>query len=97
MSNEANFTKGEWKIFNERVGVVDNSDTQSFGMMMEVAYIDMYNFGEDQGKANSNLIAAAPEMYEMLEMLISMPTYDAKHFLESDDSILKLLAKARGE
>ncbi len=92
MSNEAKFTKGEWKIFNERVGVVDNSDTQSFGMMMEVAYIDMYNFGEDQGKANSNLIAAAPELYGLLE---EMADYDECQRFKKQ--INQLLAKARGE
>lgn len=85
------FTKGEWKIFNERVGVIDNSDTQSFGMMIEVAYIDMYNFGEEEGEANANLIAAAPDMYEMLEFISANPSE------VNVVQIRNLLSKARGE
>lgn len=65
------FTKGEWKLWGERIGVVDDSDTQSYGMMMEVAYVDMYNFTSEECRANTHLIAAAPEMYKMLEACLS--------------------------
>lgn len=86
---EAKFTKGEWCIFNDRVGVIDRSDSQSNGMMNEVAYVDMYNFGECEGKANANLIKAAPKMYKFLD--------DLANGRGTDYPIEKLLAEARGE
>ena len=47
----------------------------------------------DTARANANLIAAAPEMYEMLDKLLS--PYGREDV--SDEEISKLLAKARGE
>lgn len=97
MSNEAKFTKCPWlthidpELYNE---VGPQRTKQTF---VAVHANKVLGMDKEERDANTNLIAAAPEMYEMLEMLTSMPTYDAKHFLESDDSILKLLAKARGE
>lgn len=87
------FTKGNWKIFNERVGVVDESDIQSHGMMQEVAYLDMYNFGEQEGKANAQLIACAPDMYEMLESTLFNEDLSDEYY----NKIESLLKRARGE
>lgn len=46
----------------------------------------------DQSKANAHLIAAAPEMYDMLKRL-SAKQWDASE----EEEIENLLAKARGE
>ena len=89
---ETEFTKGPWKILNDRVGVIDKSGSQSFGMMQEVAYVDMYNFGKQEGKANAHLIASSPEMYEFIERLSDL---DECQMLKTE--IKHLLAKARGE
>lgn len=93
---ETKFTKGEWCIFNDRIGLIDKSDSQSHGMMNEIAYIDMCNFGDFEGEANAHLIAAAPEMYDLLERLTSHDNCkkDIIHLLGEADN---LLAKARGE
>ena len=49
-------------------------------------------------KANINLIAAAPEMYEMLREFINLVENDSSEdFLYKFNEINELLAKARGE
>jgi hypothetical protein len=47
---------------------------------------------EEECKANANLIAAAPEMYEFID-LVKMTTDNVSLYNEAD----KLLRKARGE
>lgn len=71
MNNEAKFTKGEWKVHSVgsqfSVGPLSSADDQSNGMMNVVAWIEKFDyFTEKQSECNANLIAAAPEMYEML-------------------------------
>ena len=100
--SEEKFTKGEWALFEDRVGIIDRSDSQSYGMMNEIAYIDMYDHGKEQGIANAHLIAAAPEMYAMLKKLRddidSVIVAEGHYFEDSDlDRIDQLLAEARGE
>jgi len=90
--SETKFTKGEWSAWGERVGIIDKSDSQANGMMMEVAYIEKYDF-PDEYIANANLIAAAPDMYAMLEYLRE----DYGLLTDVGKDIDKLLAKARGE
>lgn len=46
----------------------------------------------EEANANAYLIAAAPDMYEMLEMIMEV---HAEYYLRNE--IEKLLAKARGE
>ena len=100
MNNKTEFTPAPWVVWGNDIGVIDRSDSQSNGMMLQVAYSDMYNFGDDigddnaTGKANAHLIAVAPEMYDLLATI------------ENDDNqvpqwlwgkIQATLAKARGE
>ena len=58
-----NHTKGEW----ERGGqVIYKKDGKS--IIATVNYIGM----EEEGKANANLIAAAPKLYEALKELVQL-------------------------
>ena len=62
------------------------------------------NYGEDTEcicdtvyeEADAHLIAAAPEMYGMLSLLLSNSTFNVEHPAFAEE-IEKLLAKARGE
>lgn len=101
---ETKFTPAPWVVWGSDIGVVDRSDSQSNGMMLQVAYADMYNFGDDigenneTGKANAHLIAAAPEMYEMLSYFIILVEKDSSEdFLYKFNEIKELLSRARGE
>jgi hypothetical protein len=95
MSTETKFTKGEWRVRLGTVGIVDTSDTQSFGMMLEICHLDQYDFSENW-VYNAHLIAAAPKMYDLLKRLTNNDNCkkDIIHLLGEADN---LLAQARGE
>lgn len=81
------FTKGEWEFDRTIDRVVDASgDTIC-------ATGDSWNSYKNSD-ANAALIAAAPEMYEMLESIAA--SMECFHGVDTD-SIFNLLAKARGE
>ena len=93
------FTKGKW--------TVDTSYSTMLLVSVEANIIcqidcDTYNFEtsavepSDKEIANAHLIAAAPEMYRLLERLTDHKNYkkDMIHLLGEADS---LLARARGE
>jgi hypothetical protein len=88
MSTETKFTKGIWAIRGDEIGVRDLSDTQSYGMMLSICHMDSWDFKEE-GESNAQLIAAAPEMYKMLD--------DLANGRGTDYPIEQLLSKARGE
>ena len=93
----SNFTKGEWKMHKTEVylnngyvcvecekGVIHEEET--------------YRSTERESIANANLIAAAPEMYEMLEKYVKYVEYDrSEDFLCEFQNIVALLTKARGD
>lgn len=91
---ETKFTNGEWchdyegayhsvwsKEFNHPVAIVHNET-------------DVVDF--DESNANAHLIAAAPEMYEMLEYVMKCAAMQDNTLIDAS-KIRGLLAKARGE
>jgi hypothetical protein len=76
---ETKFTPGPWKaVFDDRK-----------------IYIEGIGVPTDKNeKANAHLIAAAPELYEALEALLSYKTDAPLYFQENGRAALK---KARGE
>ncbi|CAH9016161.1 putative coil containing protein [Vibrio phage 466E53-1] len=88
--SEAKFTKGPW--FYDNYMLVDGSVRVVHGNIT----ITYHGAANDQDIANANLIAAAPEMYEMLTNLAEIMR-NAKISYSTADEIDKLLAKARGE
>ena len=103
MSNETKFTAGPWSPDITRYKAGKNDDwidacwsvgSCGFSIVTEVnagPTLDM-NLGQmgETNKANAHLIAAAPEMYVMLESLAN------GEGLQPGGTIEKLLAKARG-
>jgi hypothetical protein len=91
---ETKFTKGPWsaridKDLYSEVG--RNGDPQSFISSHRNEYSGVT---KDCAVANAHLIAAAPEMYEMLAELLN----DSRLVYGDDyDAVEKLLSKARGE
>ena len=88
----ANFTKGEWVIVGDVIGVVDISDTQSYRMVNAIAYMDEWDFLEDN-KANAHLIKTSPKMYNLLHKIMIEHCNDSVLYNEIDE----LLEEARGE
>jgi len=97
---EAKFTKGPWVVHLNKVGVVDTSDTQSYGMLDVVAVVDAWDFAK-QHEHNAHLIAAAPELYEALTQLIDdLINTDEEGLFELSETVIRCrlaLSKARGE
>ena len=99
--NEAKFTKGDWVGFKDGKWssdyvndyALDGDNNPSWVQIIcdEQAVAIVPNHGRTLD-ANAHLIAAAPEMYEMLDELSIL---DDCQMLKPE--IKKLLAKARGE
>ena len=87
--SEVKFAKGKWSAHDKR------QQCNGFSIFAENQYVAFVGDSDDNTdcKANANLIAAAPEMYEMLDKLLR--PYGREDV--SDEEISKLLAKARGE
>ena len=102
--SKAKFTKGEWEAketiaYKNQIKVKDKKGKQ--GKII----------GNIRSRDNAHLIAAAPDMYEMLERFLPYSTFDIDgnetlhggefNWNEDDDPMIdelkKLLAKARGE
>ena len=95
MSTETKFTKGIWSARYDLIGVVDHSDTQSYGMMLNICSMDSWDFKEEW-ESNAQLIAAAPEMYAALNRFyLSLLKVDADS--GETKALEQLLAKAGGE
>ena len=93
--SEAKFTKGPWELSTEPVSE-HYCLTVECGKVMRVNIITRatdIKFTEGLERiANAHLIAAAPELYAMLEILSDEFCNDSMQ-----DEIELLLAKARGE
>ena len=85
------FTKGEW-VVERHVGAVYVSSER--GDVIAKKSTEYANKGfVNEVEANAHLIAAAPEMYELLSCILErFEPYD-----EASIEIKKVLAKARGE
>jgi len=96
--SETKFTKGEWfAIVDDECCFIDNCEK---GLIADLEESDAPC---DEAEANAHLIAAAPDMYAMLEGLSElMPFLDEQTHPQIECDALKydidkLLAKARGE
>lgn len=88
--SEAKFTKGEWKVSS--CGMSVNTD----GYKVARAHSGSAIPYTQPTKANAHLIAAAPEMYNLLERLSRL---DDEESIGDGNlwDIRELLSKARGE
>ena len=90
--SETKFTPGPWTYGNYTDFLeIQNTDPCN---PKEVCYIDDWT-DEQEAAANAALIAAAPEMYARLKQ--AAEDYEALGLTSNRDSVLRLLAKARGE
>ena len=88
--SKGKFTKGPWRI----------DEFRDFASIMagytEICYIDD-DLNCDKVRANARLIAAAPEMYELLELLDNYLAINGGLNDRMTTEISKLLKKVRGE
>lgn len=65
-------TKGKWSISNENIVTSDEQDICTVNIYLE-AYADVENAKQEKiCKANTTLIASAPELLEVLFELVSL-------------------------
>ena len=116
MSNEQKWTPGPWEIINDGDifaplggdsgdGVrADSSDGWQIAEVdAYIAFVDggLVELGAEPRRANARLIAAAPELFEALDGLLSeldsTPEIDLSSWGVSTAKARAALAKARGE
>ena len=104
MSLTPKFTKGPWKVYDRGRNPHDVSNPNLARFWIGAGETDFRGPGEIvpisgephlDVEANAYLIAAAPEMYDILAALIMFGPLKHLGIVKSD--IEKILAKARGE
>jgi hypothetical protein len=82
------FTPGKWKVGGP---FADNSAfeiTREFDGYEWVASVHQQFNGRENGEANARLIAAAPEMFELLERRLEHPYEDTEKWFKQVENLL---------
>lgn len=103
----AKFTKGDWvaEAPSERHIMECGADITTYEVncgekeVCGFVFLESNGYSLEEVSANANLIAAAPELYNALDMLMdtSGPGDAAQLLAEERENIMEILAKARGE
>lgn len=90
--SEAKFTKGPWTpcMYNN-----DDIQVTFFGVVISGVYHQIGSGNEN--RMNSNLIAAAPEMYEAMQEFVNRVDRVEVRSTATYNKFKTILAKARGE
>lgn len=95
--SKAKFTQGPWSEYFGSGNIIEVHNSDGLEVINWQGFDGNGNFSNLEIEANAQLIAAAPEMYEMIERLTKISSEDAKLYLENSSDLIDLLAKARGE
>lgn len=92
------FTKGPWVVdkTSRSIGPVSKEDDQSYGMVLPVAWVEFDPEVETQA-ANQQLIAAAPELLEALQLFTSKTEHGFVMNQSDIDKCKAAIAKALGQ
>ena len=94
--SDTKFTKGEWFIENNFCTLDVSSKVNGIVCSVECSYqlSEQLIDPTDEEQANAHLIAAAPDMYAMLDLLVKQ---DVINDVSLEREVIQLLSKARGE
>ena len=92
MSNEAKFTAGPWEATTE-ISMNDRTVCK----LTENTLITSNCYVSEDLKADAHLIAAAPEMYALLDEFSTLVMPTAGELYKMCDKATALIAKARGD
>ncbi len=92
------FTEGEWFAKRDGWSTVYVECRIGGGMLQEVAACGPTASGPDEQEANARLIAAAPDLLDALERLVSSARdVDHGYMDQAIDNAESAIAKARGD
>jgi len=105
MINQTKWTPGPWRVSSESPRIIQK-DYRAIGS--DAGFLIASTMGRDnsgfyaseqEADANANLIAAAPELYDVCERLLDAVPYVSEYDVPMGlwDDIRAALAKARGE
>jgi hypothetical protein len=95
---DAKFTPGPWDIDGKSIiGRKAAYVLQDFGPYEGVSWIDYGNVTPEECEANKALIAAAPDLYSILEAFASVGVQNVDIIAMLQVEAIKMLARARGE
>ncbi len=103
-TNEASWTPGPWEVRShgsnsEYIADITGRDSKRSIFIRTVAVVLRYA-GQSEGESNARLMAAAPEMAELLERLgifVAAVESRAGRTMDEGVAIRALLAKIKGE
>lgn len=92
--SESNFTPGPWKVVPWRITTNPDDEIVAVQRGQEGGFSVHAASGHKRALADAHLIAAAPDLYEALEMLCDAVDGNYKELVDIADKALK---KARGD
>lgn len=84
----AEYTKGKWKVEKDDFGYKIICDTTNPDDTVDIAEIDHYR-KDAEAKANTHLIASAPDMYEALRAVRTILFENSSLYQQVDKALLK--------
>ena len=95
-TTETKFTKGNWFIKESKYQTVIVTDFKFDDQMRSPVICDMYGQATEEGKANTKLLSAAPDMFNVLSELQESAEYWSEYDVPLGivDRIKKALDKA---
>ena len=95
------FTQGKWELYPHVVRAsfrVLATIRQADSDIANIAYIPViHGFPEQEGQANARLIAAAPEMYELMHRLVRRSPNTTEEVSDTLTGMKILLARIDGK
>lgn len=100
--SEPKFTKGPWKFCNDDKGMYQSTDDGKRLKLLFSFDMSFVGLSASEHNANAALIAAAPELYRMLEkLLMAAKTANVLNPVQIHSSLIcdveETLKEARGE
>lgn len=88
-----NYTPGPWVSLNHC-----NNEVSVFGQENRIAVVQDMSLTSDNTAANTALIVAAPEMFELLKTIwVNIPSTVWEKYGLSEEEIISVMVKAKGE
>ena len=79
-------TKQTWGREGRVIGIVDQSDTQAYGMVIPACYLEDYDFPKDVTEYHAALFLNAEYMYLLLKDIVQ--NYETNEYIDNQINII---------